>query len=97
MSDPRRPATSSDQGAAAPDGHRAASGAWLVVALLGFAGFVLLTWLVATQTAISFDQPLLDLARGWDRYFDLWNLLSNAANFPLIGLGVAIVDRKSVV
>ena len=91
MSDPRRPATSSDQSAAAPDGHRAASGAWLVVALLGFAGFVLLTWLVATQTAIPFDQPLLDLARGWDRYFDLWNLLSNAANFPLIGLGVAIV------
>ena len=91
MSDPRRPATSSDQSAAAPDGHRAASVAWLVVALLGFAGFVLLTWLVATQSRIPFDQPLLDLARGWDRYFDLWNLISNAANLPMIGLGVGIV------
>ena len=93
MSDPRRPAASSDAGAAGPDGHRAAAGAWLVVALLGFAGFVLLTWLVATQptNVLLFDKPLLDLARGWDRYFDLWNLLSNAANVPLIGLVVAIV------
>ena len=91
MSDPRRSAAPSEQGAAATDGHRVASLAWLVVALLGFAGFAVLTWLVATQTAIPFDQPLRDLARGWDGYFDLWNLLSNAANFPLIGLGVAIV------
>ena len=91
MSDPRRPAISSDLSVAAPDGHRVATGAWLVVAILGVAGFVLLAGLVATQTRIPFDQPLLDLARGWDRYFDLWNLLSNAANVPMIGLGAGIV------
>ena len=91
MSDPRHPAISSDGRAAAPDGHRAASGIWLVVALFGLGGFGLITALVATQTGIAFDQPLLDLARGWDRYLDLWSLLSNAVNLPLIGLGVGIV------
>jgi undecaprenyl-diphosphatase len=84
MSDPRRPpATSPDPGMA--------SRAWLALLLLGLAGFVLITLLVVSRTVIPFDQPLLDLARSWGAYNDLWNLLSNAANIPMIVFGAGIV------
>lgn len=69
----------------------AATRGWLAIALIGIVGFVLVTVLVASRTVIPFDQPLLDLGRGWAAYSDVWNLLSNAANLPLIGLGVGIV------
>ena len=65
--------------------------AWGITALVGFSGFILLTWLVASKTVIPFDQPLLALGRSWDPYAGLWNLLSNAANLPLIGIGVGMV------
>ncbi|MHB8674469.1 MAG: phosphatase PAP2 family protein [Candidatus Limnocylindrales bacterium] len=71
--------------------EKATKRAWLAIALIGIAGFVLVTGLVASRTVIPFDQPLLDLGHGWMGYADVWNLLSNASNLPLIGLGVGIV------
>ena len=76
-----------DSGAA----PRSVSIAWGITALVGFSGFILLTWLVASRSVIPFDQLLLALGRSWDRYTDVWNLLSNAANLPLIAIGVGIV------
>lgn len=64
---------------------------WLAVAILGLAGFVVITALVASLTPLAFDQPLLDLARGWTAFTGVWTLLSNAANIPLIVLGVGTV------
>jgi len=69
----------------------ASTRAWLAIALIGIVGFVLMTGLVASRTVIPFDKPLLDLGHGWMGYADIWNLLSNAANLPLIGIGVGIV------
>jgi undecaprenyl-diphosphatase len=60
-------------------------------AIGGLAGFVVLTALLLARVMLPFDAPLRDAALQWSRWHDLWNLISNAANFPLIGIGVAIV------
>ena len=40
---------------------------------------------------VPFDGPLLDRARAYSAYHDLWDLLSNAAYLPLIAIGVGLV------
>lgn len=65
--------------------------AWLCVGLLGLIGFVVLTLIVASHAVIPFDVQLLDYARTYSAYNDAWNLLSNAANLPLIVIGVGLV------
>ena len=64
---------------------------WLLVAVAGFAGFLVLMGLVWSRTAIPFDEPVLDLARGWNAWSDLWNVLSFAAYLPLLALTVGFV------
>ena len=58
---------------------------------MAFAAFAVLTWVVNSRITIWFDQPLLDLARGWTGLTGLWNLVSDASNFPMIAIGVGIV------
>lgn len=65
--------------------------AWLVLAVIGLAGFAIVSVMVAGRGSLPFDQPMLDLARGWSAYSGLWTALSNAANVPLIVLGVGTV------
>ena len=75
-------------------GVRAAEGAaaaWLLVGLLGLAGFVVMTILVYSHVTFAFDQPLLDLARSWGAWTGLWRLLSESANIPLIVIGLGMV------
>jgi undecaprenyl-diphosphatase len=72
-------------------GASAVSAAWLAIAFVGFAGFALLAWLVVSKVTIFFDQPLLDLARGWNGLADLWNALSIAAYLPLAALAVGFI------
>ena len=92
MSAPRSGHAQTQDTSLAPGaGQRIAAIAWAGTALVCLNGFVLLTWLVASRTAIWFDQPLLSLGRSWDGYAAVWNLLSNAANLPLIGIGVGLV------
>lgn len=74
-----------------PGETNAASVALGIIAALGIAGFAVLTWLVATSASIPFDAPLRDLALQWKAYASLWSLLSDAANLPLIAIGVGIV------
>jgi undecaprenyl-diphosphatase len=61
------------------------------LAVLGLGGFALLTWAVASRATIPFDQSLLDLARSWNAFAGAWELLSNAANIPMIFVGVGLV------
>jgi undecaprenyl-diphosphatase len=67
------------------------SRAWLVLAAVAFVAFGILTWLVASRTVLPFDQPILDVARSWNGLSALWNFVSDAANFPMIGVGVGLV------
>ncbi|MEO5964201.1 MAG: phosphatase PAP2 family protein [Candidatus Limnocylindrales bacterium] len=70
---------------------RSATMAWIVLTVLGFGGFLVLTWIVWAHQPIPFDQPLMDLAKPYAGYKDLWNTISQAANFPLIAIGLGIV------
>ena len=65
--------------------------AWLVVALLGLGGFLILTMVVASGTALAFDPSLLALARTWDGWAPVWQALSTSANIPLIVIGLGLV------
>ena len=70
---------------------RSATVAWAALAVLGLGGFVVLTVLLAMHQPIPFDQPIMDLAKPYAGYKDLWNAISQAANFPLIAIGLGIV------
>jgi undecaprenyl-diphosphatase len=71
--------------------HDATSWTLAAIAALGLAGFAVLTALLWAHVAMPFDAPLRDAALQWSSWHDLWNLISNAANFPLIAIGVGIV------
>ncbi len=70
---------------------RAVSAAWLLTAIVGLGSFAVLTWLLWRQVQIPFDQPLLDTALGWTAFAGAWDFLSNAANYPLIVLGIGTI------
>ena len=64
---------------------------WAVLAVVGLAGFAILTALVAARIALPFDAPLRAVALRWSAWSDVWAAISDAANIPLIVIGVAIV------
>ncbi len=64
---------------------------WLLIAVAGFGSFLVLMGLVWSHTTIPFDQPLLDLARGWNAWSGLWDALSLAAYLPLLAVTVGLV------
>lgn len=63
----------------------------LLIALLAFGGFVLLTVAVWRMIVFPFDQPWLALVRGWDGVPAIWTTISQSANIPLIVIGVGLV------
>jgi len=65
--------------------------AWYVIAVVGLIGFVAMTVFMAGHGVVPFDKPLLDFARSYSAFDDAWSLLSNAANLPLIAIGVGLV------
>ena len=65
--------------------------AWLVVAVMGLVGFALLTWAVWAMVVFPFDQPLLTLTHTWDGNPDIWKVVSETANIPLIVIGLGFV------
>jgi len=80
--------------AAGADEHARTSHAnagWLLVALGGLLGFVLLTLAVAGGVVFAFDQPLLTLAHSWDGDPFIWKAISESANIPLIVIGLGFV------
>jgi membrane-associated phospholipid phosphatase len=89
-------------GAAGQDRQRAEGGVtdradvrtlvvWYVIAVAGLIGFVALTLFVAGHGVVPFDGPLLERALAYNAYDGVWNLISNAANLPLIAIGVGLV------
>ena len=64
---------------------------WVVIAILGLAGFAIVTGIVAAGVTIAFDRPLLDALRGLGQYMEVWRDVSASANLPLIAIGVGIV------
>ena len=68
-----------------------ATRAWLILALLAFVAFAGITLLVDARVNFWFDQPVLDIAHNLAGLAPLWNLISNLANYPMIGVGVGIV------
>lgn len=69
----------------------AVTAAWILIAIVGLGSFAVMTWLLWRQVQIPFDQPLLDTARGWTAFTGAWDFLSNAANYPLIVLGIGTI------
>ena len=65
--------------------------AWLILAVVGLAGFLILTVLVASKVVISVDQPILAFARTLDGLPDVWQAFSSSANIPLIVIGIGLV------
>ena len=65
--------------------------AWLILAVAGLAGFLVLTMLVASRVVIPFDQPVLAFARTLDGLPDVWQGFSSSANIPLVVIGVGMV------
>lgn len=89
----REPHPVAASGVQSPAEPRSGAELWvcLALAVLGLGGFAVLTWATATRVAIPFDQPILDLARGWSAFSSAWVLLSDAANIPMIFAGVGLV------
>lgn len=65
--------------------------AWLLLATACYVLFIGLTVAVAQHVVFAIDQTWLATARSWTQLTWLWNLLSNAANYPLIVIGIGIV------
>lgn len=89
----REPRSAARSGVEAPAEPRSSTELWacLALAVLGLGGFAVLTWAVVSRIAIPFDQSTLDLARSWSAFSGVWELLSNAANIPMIFVGVGLV------
>lgn len=72
-------------------GRRAATIGWVLMAVVGLAGFLALTLLLAMHQPIPFDTPLMTLAKPFAGYEPTWNFISESANFPLIAIGLGLV------
>jgi len=62
-----------------------------VLAVAGFVGFAILAVVLYAQITPFFDPPIRDALVQYRAWHDLWNDISEAANFPMIGIAVAIV------
>jgi len=62
-----------------------------VLAVAGLVGFVILAVVLYAQITPFFDPPIRDALLQYRAWHDLWNDISEAANFPMIGIAVAIV------
>lgn len=65
--------------------------AWLLLVVVGLAGFVALTIAVASHVAIPGDVSVLAAARSLDGVPIVWQALSESANIPLIVIGAGMV------
>ena len=68
-----------------------ASTVWLILAVVGLAGFVALTAALMAGVAFPFDRPILDAVKAWGSPKIIWDAVSQSANIPLIVLGVGFV------
>jgi undecaprenyl-diphosphatase len=68
-----------------------ANGVWLVVGVLALVGLVLLTLAIWARVVFPFDRPWLAIAHGWPVDPNVWKVLSETANIPLIVIAVGYI------
>jgi len=68
-----------------------ANAVWLVVGLLALVGLVMLTLAIWARFVFPFDRPLLAIAHGWPVNANVWKVLSETANIPLIVIAVGYI------
>jgi undecaprenyl-diphosphatase len=66
---------------------------WLAIGVASLFALLALTIAVGSRVVFPFDQPVLNLARGFDGWPVLWQAMSQSANIPLIVIGVGFVVR----
>ncbi len=62
-----------------------------LLAVAGLVGFAILAVVLYAHITPFFDAPIRDALLQYRAWHDLWNDISEAANFPMIGIAVAIV------
>ncbi len=62
-----------------------------VIAIVGLVGFAILTVVLYAHVTPFFDPPIRDALLQYKAWHTLWNDISEAANFPMIGIAVGIV------
>ena len=71
--------------------RRTATLGWALMAIAGLGGFVMLTAILLMNQPIPFDAPLRELAKPYAAYNSLWSVVSEAANYPLVAIGLGTV------
>ena len=61
------------------------------IAIVGLAGFAILTVILYAQVTPFFDPPIRDALLRYESWNALWDGISQAANFPMIGIAVGLV------
>lgn len=61
------------------------------LAIAGLAGFAVLSVVLYAHVTPFFDRPILDALLQYKSWHVLWNDISEAANFPMIGIAVGLV------
>jgi undecaprenyl-diphosphatase len=61
------------------------------IAFIGLAGFAVLTVILYGHVTPFFDPPIRDALLQYRSWQPLWNGISEAANFPMIGIAVGLV------
>jgi membrane-associated phospholipid phosphatase len=62
--------------------------AWLILAVIGFVGFALLTVAVWNQATQALDQELLSRVAPLSAFPTVWNFFSELGNYPMIPIGL---------
>ena len=75
----------------APDAVPRLSDRGRLIGTASFILFILLTIAVGMQVAFGFDAPILAWGRTYAGYKLFWDVMSQSANFPLIGIAVVYV------
>lgn len=65
--------------------------AWALLVVIGLGGFTILAWLVWAHVPLFFDEPIRAAMEPMRQYHAVWNAISEAANYPLIAIGLGIV------
>ena len=65
--------------------------AWLVIAILSFIGFAVLTYVLSAHVVIPGDKELLNTAVSWTGGTIVWAIFSELGNYPMVPTGFGLV------
>jgi membrane-associated phospholipid phosphatase len=88
---PARQPAASDAGTTTRPEHDPRDLVLDALAIVGLAGFAVLTVVLYAHVTPFFDPPIRDALLQYRSWSVLWNDISEAANFPMIGIAVGLV------